>query len=598
MPGPGGGAGPGVVLRWPSARRAVALSVLVGMVSCAAVVVQALALAHLLAGAFPGARHGDRATTFAWLALGVAVRGACALVSELSGRLGAMRTQTELRRRLVGAALRGAPARRSGTAGDVATLAGHGLDGLDAYLGRCLPDLVLAVLAPLSLAVVVGALDWVSGIVVVVAIVLFPVFGALVGRASTALAADRWRQVEGLGRHVVDLFEGLAEIRAFGRVETERRRIEELDGALRRASLATLRTAFLSALVLDTLASVSVALVAVPLGLRLLGGAVHLGTALAVLIIAPEVFLPLRRASAEFHDSTEGMAALAAVLQQLDAPAAPAPGVPASAASAPHDGAVAALLDVRVVVPGRAAPVLDGASLAVGPGETVALVGANGAGKSTTLALLLGFAVPASGAVTAHGVDLRSLDPDAWRRQLTYLPEHPALVAGTLADNLRLADPGADDGTLVEALRAVGAEAFLSALPWGLATPLGDGGRPVSTGERQRIALARTLLRPASLYLLDEPTAHLDPDTEAAVVEHLRHRLEGRSAVVVTHRPAVIALADRVLTIAAGRVVEVGTGPAAAPHRPPAPDGGDRRPTRPGPLLPATVAAASGGATP
>jgi ATP-binding cassette, subfamily C, bacterial CydD len=542
----------------PVVRWTLAASVAVGLVSTVAVVVQALALASLLNGAMTGTRPGDRIPALAWLAGSAAVRGLGALAGELLARTGSARTKAVLRRRLLAAVLRLTPGSSVGAA-DVATMAGRGLDALDVYVGRCLPDLVLAVTAPLVLLIAVGAMDWVSAVVIAVGLALFPVFAALVGRASTALATERWRQVEGFGRQILDVFEGMAVLKAFGRSRQQRARIEQAGEALRRTSLSTLRVAFLSAFVLDELASVSVALVAVPLGLRLLGGTVSLASALAVLIVAPEVFLPLRRASAEFHESTEGLAAVASAMDLIgEAGDEEAAGVGAVQHRSPDPKRVpVALHGVRVGVPGRAPLILNGAELLIHPGETVVLVGPNGTGKSTILSLLLGFSAPSSGAVTVGGRDLRHLDLDAWRRRIAYLPEHPTLLAGTLAENLRLANRAASDEQLVAAMTAAGASGLLDALPDGLDTWLGETGRHISAGERQRIALARVLLRSASLYLLDEPTVHLDRDTEAAVVGQLRRTLSGRSALIVTHRPAVVDLANRVVTVADGRVEAV-----------------------------------------
>jgi thiol reductant ABC exporter CydD subunit len=543
----------------PVVRRTVAGSVVVGLFSTATVVVQAVALAHLLAGVMPGAHPGSRLAAFCWLASAAAGRGLAALAGELLAQRGAARAKADLRARLVAAALSRAPSGEAGGPGDIATLAGRGLDALDVYVGRCLPDLVLAVVAPLALAAAVGVLDWLSGLVVLVAITLFPIFGALIGRASLTLATERWQQVEALGRHITDVFEGLPVLRVLGRSAEQRTKIAHAGEALRRSSLSTLRVAFLSALVLDTLASVSVALLAVPLGLRLLDGTVSLSAALAVLIVAPEVFSPLRRASAEFHEATEGLAAAGKALALIG------PGEPAAGRRSPAVRQVAPVPDpARAPVelheawfefPGRAEPVLAGADLTIAPGEIVAVVGPNGTGKSTVVSLLLGFANPSRGAITVGGEDLRDLDLASWRRHLTYLPEHPALLGRTLAENLRLANPAASDDELLAALAGAGAAELAQNLPAGLATRLGDGGRIVSAGELQRIALARTLLRKGSLYLLDEPTVHLDAASEAVVVANLGRVLTGRSALVVTHRSAVAGLAHRIVTLRAGRFV-------------------------------------------
>lgn len=541
-------------------RHALVASVAIGLASTATVVVQALALARILASALPGAHSVDVGRNLVWLGAAFGLRGLCTLAGELVAQRAAASAKAHLRERLLAAGIRQATGLAAVGPGELATLAGRGLDALDVYLGRCLPDLVLGAIAPVALVAVVLGLDWLSGAVLLVVVALFPIFGALAGRTSARLASDRWQQVEELGRHVADVFAGLPLLKAFGRSESQRNQIKEADEALRRASLGTLRSAFLSALVLDTLASISVALVAVPLGLRLLEGGVRLSTALAVLIIAPEVFLPMRRASAEFHESTEGLAASEAAFSHLDRAAAGSRIQSArGTAIAPADPReVPVRLDkVSVTLSAGDAPVLSGASLTIDPGETVVLLGPNGVGKSTTLSALLGYISPSAGAVLVGADDLRAVDLAAWRRRTAYLPEHPTLLAATLADNLRLANPGALDDDCVGALVAVGGGEFLEDLPAGLDTRIGETGREVSAGERQRIALARVLLRPTSLYLLDEPTVHLDEASEARVVEVLRSALEGRSALIVTHRPSVLGIADRVITLREGQFTTV-----------------------------------------
>jgi len=584
-----------VLAALPGVRAHVAVSVAAGVCGSAGAVVQAVALAHLLASAMPDAARTDRTGWFVLLACGFVARAAMALAGELVAGTGAGRAKTALRSRLVDAAVKSVPGLGTpgGSAapglstsggdppsgpGELAALAARGLDALDVYLGRCLPDMVLAAVAPLALLVAVGVMDWLSALVLAVVVGLFPVFGALVGQASLRLAADRWARIEALGRHVADLFLGLATLRAFGQAPRQRERFRALNEALARSTTRALRVSFLSALVLDTLGSVSVALVAVPLGLRLLTGSVPLTAALAVLIVAPEVLLPMRRASAGFHESTEGLAAASRALAVTGLPerrrelgllapalAARAPVVPAPAGSvpapqgtvpvAPVAGAVA-LRAASVVLPGRAAPVLKAADLVLQPGEHIVLAGPSGVGKTTLLALLLGFVRPTEGAVVVDGQDLADLELADWLSRVTYLPEHPVLLDGTLAENLRLAEPSASDAELMGALAEAGAADFATRWPDGLATPLGNGGRAVSAGERQRIAIARALLRRRPLYLLDEPTVHLDDATEGHVLASLGRVLSGQSAVIVSHRAAVQQLADRVLTIEGAHLVD------------------------------------------
>ncbi len=575
---------------------------MVGLLATAGVAVQAVALAHLLAGAMPGAAAGGRGRWMVLFGVGVCVRAGVALVGEILAAASASRAVAVLRSRLVTAALGQAPTGGAGPGddgrgrgwgprlpkepgvgppggpGDIATLAGRGLDALDVYVGRCLPDLVLAVAAPLALLLAVGVLDWLSALIMAVVVALFPVFGALVGRTTMPLARERWRQVEDLGRQIADVFEGLPVLRAFGRTADQRARMAKTNEALSQSSTRVLRVAFLSALVLDTLGSVSVALIAVPLGLRLVSGQASLPAALAVLIVAPEVFLPLRRASAEFHESTEGLAAAARALaiigsapdSQSRTGGVPLPGGSAAAGrgpvtragagtrTAPPDPRRAAveLRSVTVELPGRELPLLRRASLNISPGETVVLVGPSGVGKSTVISLLLGFASPVEGEVAVGGEDLRRLDLASWRRLITYLPEHPTLLAASLADNLRLANPAAGEAELLRALAQAGAPDLMAGMGDGWATRLGDGGRPVSAGELQRIALARVFLRPRSLYLLDEPTVHLDQDSEAHVLQGLGQALGTSSALIVSHRPAVLRTADRAVTIRGGELVD------------------------------------------
>lgn len=532
-------------------RRTIPVAAGLGMVSIGSIVVQAVLVAELLAGAMPGAHESHVVTKLAWLLIAAAVRALAAAAGELVAVVGAAEAKAAIRGRMVGSLLAPAgPARRADPA-EVATLAGQGIDAVEVYVARCLPGLLIGSVAPIALAVTAFGLDWMSGLILLAMIGLFPVFGALVGRSTMDLARSRWADVEALSRRVADAFAGMAVLRALGRVADERRRIKDAADGLRDSSLAALRVAFLSALVLDTLASVSVALVAVPLGLRLLGGTIRLSTALAVLIVSPEVFVPLRRASAQFHESADGLAAAQRFLPWT----APAGAGQWERAPVDPDPAVVPVImaGLHLSYPGRPQPVLRDTWLELPPGQTVVVTGDNGAGKSTLMSVLLGFDVPDAGRVSIGDVPLADVDLRVWRRRITYLPDRPTIVAGSVFDNVRLARGSAGDREVLRALERSGAGPLVRSLPDGAHTRIGEGGRRLSAGERQRIALARVFVRPGSLYLLDEPTVHLDPEAEEQVVAELKDEMQGRTALIVTHRLAVVGLADRVVELAGGR---------------------------------------------
>ena len=315
----------------------------------------------------------------------------------------------------------------------------------------------------------------------------------------------------------------------------------------RRATMRTLRIAFLSSLALELLATLSVALVAVGIGLRLVDGDLDFRTALLVLILAPEAYLPLRQVGANYHASAEGLAAAEEVFTVLETPVPPA----GTATDLPDLTAVPLrLAAVTVRYPDRPAPAVADLDLTVHPGEVVALTGPSGCGKSTVLAAVLGFVAPEHGRLYAGDVDLATLDPVAWRALIAWVPQRPWLFAGTVADNIRLGRPDAPDADVATAATSAGADRFIAALPDGYGTALGDGGAGLSAGQRQRIALARAFLRDAPVVLLDEPTANLDGETEAGILAAVRKLATGRTVIIAAHRPTLVAMADREIRLA------------------------------------------------
>jgi ATP-binding cassette subfamily C protein CydD len=556
---------PRLVRSTAAVRVHLAVTVACGFAATALILLQAWLVARAVAGATAGGAAALGATVAAVGAVALA-RAALSYGAETAALRSAARVKSDLRRRLVRHVAAADPATTD--AGELATLATRGLDALDDYVARYLPQLVLAALVPAAVLVVVFRADWISALVIALTVPLIPVFMALVGMHTQERTRRQWHLLERLGGHFLDVVEGLPTLAVFRRAKAEAALIRRVTGDHREATMGTLRVAFLSAFVLELLATLAVALVAVEVGLRLLYGRLDLETALLVLILAPEAYLPLREVGARFHASMEGVTVAERVFAVLERPgAARPPAVPVRPAARP----VVRFAAAGLTHPGRDAPALDGLDLVLHPGTTTLVTGRSGAGKTSLLALLLRFAEPTAGRVlvsTGAGsgtpapgddreVDLRDTDPDEWRRRIAWLPQHPSLFDASVADNIRLGLPDAPDDAVRRAVRRAEAQAVVEALPQGYDTPLGEHGHRLSAGQRQRIALARAFLRQdvldAPLVLLDEPTAHLDPEHAAAVRAGVARLLRGRTGVIVAHDEGWADLADAVVHLAGGR---------------------------------------------
>lgn len=423
-------------------------------------------------------------------------------------------------------------------------LATSGIDALDSYFSRYLPQLFLAVIIPIAVIIVVLGADWISAVIIAVTVPLIPLFMSLVG-ASTKVRMERQSKLlHRLAGHFLDVVAGLPTLKVFGRAKTQIAAVRDITDQYRTATMATLKVAFLSSLILELLATYSVALVAVAVGLRLLGGHLNLATALFVLILAPEAYLPLRLLGTNYHASAEGMKAAEDVFAVLGRPL-PSRGF---RRDVPDPSRSTLRVDrLQVSYAGRSHPALSNVSLTVDPGEVVAIAGPSGCGKSTLLDVLLGLGPAWSGSVTVGNISLADLDPDAWRAQIAWVPQRPHLFAQSIADNVRLGLPEATDDDVWAALADAELDTVVERLPAGLETLLGHDGSGLSTGERQRVALARAFLKDAPLILLDEPTANLDGLTEDRVLSAVRRLMTDRTAVIAAHRPSLVALADRVV---------------------------------------------------
>ncbi|MFC9506547.1 thiol reductant ABC exporter subunit CydD [Streptomyces sp. NPDC057002] len=547
------------LLRYARATRVFLGAVVVlGAVGAGLVIAQAMLIAEVVVGAFQHHMQvTELGTPLLLLAAVAAGRALVGWLTELAAHRASAAVKSELRGRLLERSAQLGPGWLSGQrTGSLVALATRGVDALDDYFSRYLPQLGLAVVVPVAVLARIVTEDWVSAAIIVGTLPLIPVFMVLIGWATQSRMDRQWRLLSRLSGHFLDVVAGLPTLKVFGRAKAQAESIRRITGEYRQATMRTLRIAFISSFALELLATISVALVAVTIGMRLVHGEMDLYIGLVILILAPEAYLPLRQVGAQYHAAAEGLAAAEEIFEVLETP------VPASGAEAVPAGALA-FEGVTVRYPGRAADAVADVSFAVEPGETVALVGPSGAGKSTLLSVLLGFVRPAEGRVRAGGVDLADADLDQWRSRIAWVPQRPHLYAGTIAENVRLARPDADDDAVRQALRDAGALEFVDALPEGAETVLGEDGAGLSAGQRQRLALARAFLADRPVLLLDEPTAALDGATEAEVVAAVRRLAAGRTVLLVVHRPALLGVADRVVRLAEPEATAVPVTPAS-----------------------------------
>lgn len=555
-----------------SARRHLIVATLLGVLCAALVVAQASLLAYAIDRA--AMHHATlRSLEPALIALGLvlAARAATSAGFELSGRLGASHTLAELRRRMTRRLLLEAPGqwaqnRQGRRTGELAATVVQGVDALQAYFAGYLPNAVLAGVVPLAVAVWVAVQDPIAAAILAFTAPLLIVFMILVGRRAAAKTGERRLALTLLSAHFLDVVRGLPTLRAHRRERAQERTLAEVGERYRAETMATLRVAFLSSLVLELCAMIGVALVAATVGLQLVAGALSLQAGLTVLLLAPEMYAPLREVGAQFHAAADGKSAAERIFEVLDLPAAPH-GAPLSHAqeSADPGREPIRLRDVSLVYPGRSKPALQNIDLVLPAGRVTALLGQSGAGKSTIALLLMRLIEPSGGSVACGERDLRGLDAEQWRRQIAWVPQTPHIFEGTVAENIALgATPGSpqapDMDAVAQAARRAGAADFIGALPDGFHTRIGEGARRLSTGQARRIALARAFMRPdARLLILDEPTAQLDRATADEVIEATRRLAQGRTALLITHDPAVAAIADQTIALHDGRLTDAHT---------------------------------------
>ncbi len=466
--------------------------------------------------------------------------------------------KSELRERLMAYLMRLGPGYARGErTGELVATAVEGVERLDAYLSRYLPQMALSALVPLLIAAYLLPLDPISAVLLLITAPAIPVLMVLVGKHAEAHTRRQWTTLSRMSAHFLDVLQGLPTLKVFGRSAVERERVAEISDEFRERTLKVLRYAFLSGFVLEFITMLSIALVAVALGVRLLLGGISFEAAFLVLLLAPEFYRPLRELGVSRHAGIEGKAAAERILEILNTPAPASQELgtvekPAGSLDIEFDS-------VSYGYPGSDRPALSDISLVLPAGTRTALVGRSGAGKSTLVNLLLRFSEPDSGRVFANGIPISDLPNEVWRENLALVPQRPYLFYGSVLDNIRLARPTAKKEEIERAARMAGAAEFIERLPQGYDTPIGERGVRLSGGEAQRLAIARAFLKDAPVLIMDESTSSLDPESERLIDAALERLMQDRTVLVVAHRLNTVYRADRIAVLEAGHLAEVGT---------------------------------------
>jgi ATP-binding cassette subfamily C protein CydD len=530
-----------------------------GLVATALTIAQMFSLSKIVARVFLA--HGTLPQVMPLLVGLLAIIVVRALViwgREVLARRGAVRVKVDLRQRLFAHLLRLGPAFCQGErTGELVATASEGIERLDPYISRYLPQIYLSVLAPLLILLFIFPLDWSSAVLLLITAPIIPLLMFLIGSYAEQHMQRQWLALSRMSAHFLDVIQGLTTIKLFGREMAERERIARISEGFRTKTMQVLRIAFLSGGVLEFMTTAAIGLVAVTLGIRLLNRGISFEDAFLVLLLAPEFYRPLRDLGTHRHAGMEGKASAQRIAELLETPL-PVQSA-ATAEQRPEQPLTLTLTNLSYTYPDAAASALQDVTLTLRPGTCTALVGRSGAGKSTLVNLLLRFLDAQSGCISVNGLPLTALPVEQWREYIALVPQRPYLFAGSVAANIRLARPAASFEEIERAAEQAGALEFIRHLPQGFETEIGEQGGRLSAGQLQRLALARAFLKDAPLLILDEPTSHLDPESEALFRRSLERLLPGRTALIIAHRYNTIANADQVAVLDVGRLVECGS---------------------------------------
>jgi len=534
----------------------VSLSLLGGVL----IIGQAFLLSQVINNVFlEEANRSDVSGLLLGLLIIIGLRAINQSATQISAAEVAIRIKQDLRERLTAHLLKLGPAfTASERSGELSITATSGIEALDSFFREYLPALFTAVLVPLAILFVALPIDLLTFIVLLITAPLIPIFMVLIGMAAGALARSQYTQLGQMSAHFLDVMQGLTTLKLFNRSKPQIAIIRQITDQFRESTLGVLRIAFLSAFALEFLATISVAIVAVEVGLRLLAGDIPFEQALFLLIIAPEFYMPLRQLGAKFHSGRDGAAAADRIYTILHTPVSDATGT----AAAPTFRRIEFDAVSKTYEEGKR-PALDDVSLTIERGQHIAFVGATGSGKSTVINLLLRFVERDSGTIRLMSdetsIDLKEIDTTSWRERLAWVPQRSYLFNMSVADNIRIGTPNATDEQVITAAKHAAAHDFVQGLPHGYDTILGEQGARLSGGQAQRIALARAFVRDADLFIFDEATANLDQHTESIIQESIRSHLSDKTIITVAHRLNTITHADQIYVLDGGNIVESGT---------------------------------------
>ncbi|HEY3477073.1 MAG TPA: thiol reductant ABC exporter subunit CydD, partial [Anaerolineales bacterium] len=525
-------------------RPALLLTILSGFLAGLLTIGQAYLLSRTVNGVF---LEGETlAQVSQWLRLIlfiIAGRAFLTWLNEVSANAVAVRIKSDLRERLFSHILKLGPAYTRGQrTGELTTAAVEGIEALDAYYSQYLPQLVVTALIPISILLIVFPLDLLSGIVMLITAPLIPFFMIMIGKGAEIVTRRQYQTLSRLSAHFLDSLQGLTTLKLFGQSKAHAKNIETVSNQFRDTTLGVLRITFLSALALELLATLSTAVIAVEIGFRLLYARMDFLEAFFILVLAPEFYLPLRMLGARFHAGMAGTTAAKRIYEILDTPVeSQSPAVDGD--QLPAKVSLIRFEDVSYTYPGETTPALENVDLTVQAGQHIALVGASGAGKTTLVNLLLGFVQPSSGTITLN--DDLSITNYQLLGNIAWVPQKPHLFHDTISANIRLGKPDATAEEVIEAARAGHLREFIETLPEKYETVIGEGGARLSSGQAQRLAIARAFLKDAPILILDEPTSSLDPETEALLEESTRRLMQGRTVITIAHRLNTIFRAHR-----------------------------------------------------